>query len=107
MHLADDFSAQLATLCDVDQAIGHLLSIDDINTEEITAQVDTREQILQKLLCMIEQCPELAQLPAWQRAIDDTAAMVQLMQQKTALAGQALKQYRHGQRSVQQYKKFL
>lgn len=107
MHLTDNFSAQLARLGDVDHAIEVELSSDDINTKEITELVDKREQLLQGLLCAIDELPPLSQTEQWQHAIKETQRVVLLMQSKTTLIGQTLYKYRHGNKSVQQYKKFL
>jgi flagellar rod protein FlaI len=107
MPLDRDFDSKLANLRELDHEINQLLTIDEINTEEILHHVDTREQILQSLIEMISLHPQLADKPHWHQAIESTKVIVQQMQLKTAEFGKALQKYRHGKRSVQQYQKFL
>ncbi|EGU31528.1 flagellar protein FliT [Vibrio scophthalmi] len=107
MHSTDNFTEQLKQLSDIDHIIKSELSASDINTEEITELVDKREQLLQRLLCTIDELPQLSQTEQWQQAIKETQNVVLLMQSKTTLIGQTLYKYRHGNKSVQQYKKFL
>tara|TARA_Y100001956_G_scaffold82877_1_gene106381 strand:+ start:1865 stop:2188 length:324 start_codon:yes stop_codon:yes gene_type:complete len=107
MHLAEEFEQQLLLLCDLNHKLSSLITQDSFETEDILLMVDTREQILQNLLSLIEQDAELATLTQWQTAIQETQAIVELMQLKTAEIGKSLQKFRHGQRSVQQYKKFL
>ncbi|MGY3687900.1 flagellar protein FliT [Vibrio coralliilyticus] len=107
MHLADDFLAQISFLGDLDHDIASNLSADDINTEEIAQLVDKREQLLLTLISTINEHQELAQLPEWQSAIERTQLTVELMQKKTAELGSSLQKYRYGNKSVQQYKKFI
>lgn len=107
MHLDNDFADRLVSLRDTDHKITQRLTAEAFNTEDIVQLVDTREQILQSLLDMINVHPQLAQQQQWKEAVSSTQAVVQLMQLKTAEFGQALKKYRHGNRSVQQYQKFL
>lgn len=107
MHLADNFYDQLAQLSDLDRTITNELSFDNINTEEITQLVDNRKQLLLSLFRAIEGSPQLAQTEQWQVAIKQTQGVVALMQNKTTAIGQTLYKYRHGNKSVQQYKKFL
>lgn len=107
MHLDNEFEVNLAKVSDLDLKISETLAADEINTEEIVQLVDTREQILQKLLKAIQVNPELAQQHQWQETVARTQSVVQLMQNKTAELGTALQKYRHGKRSVQQYQKFL
>lgn len=107
MHSADDFLAEISFLCDLDRDIANNLSAGDINAEEIVQLVDKREQLLLTLISTINEQQELAQLPEWQSAIERTQLTVELMQKKTAELGSSLKKYRYGNKSVQQYKKFL
>ncbi len=107
MQSTDRFTAQLKQLSDIDHVVTIKLSLDDINTEEIGELVDKREQLLQGLLCTIDELPQLSQTEQWQRAIKETQNVVVLMQNKTTMIGQTLYKYRHGNKSVQQYKKFL
>ena len=107
MHLADDFLAQVSFLGDLDHDITSNLSAADINTEEIVQLVDKREQLLLTLISTINEHRELAQLPEWQSAIERTQLTVELMQKKTAELGSSLQKYRYGNKSVQQYKKFI
>ena len=107
MPLTDKFTVQLKQLSDIDRIIETNLSLSDINAEEIGELVDKREQLLQRLLCTIDELPQLSQTEQWQRAIKETQNVVVLMQSKTTMIGQTLYKYRHGNKSVQQYKKFL
>ena len=107
MQLTDRFTEQLKQLSDIDHIMTIELSSSDIKTEEIGELVDKREQLLQGLLCTIDELPQLSQTEQWQRAIKETQNVVVLMQSKTTIIGQALYKYRHGNKSVQQYKKFL
>ncbi|SDH52272.1 flagellar rod protein FlaI [Vibrio xiamenensis] len=107
MPLAKSFTEQLVLLSDIDHEISNSLALDDINTEEILAIVDRREQLLQSLLSYIESSPKFAESPEWRSAVQETQRIVELMQSKTDQFGQALHKYRYGKKSVQQYKKFL
>lgn len=107
MHLEDDFQAKLSQLSDLDQLITEQLSLSDINAEEITQLVDKREQLLLGILSKIDEAPKLAQLESWRAAVYQTQKVLGLMQEQTRSIGQSLHKYRHGNKSVQQYKKFL
>ncbi|HAS63072.1 MAG TPA: flagellar protein FliT [Vibrio sp.] len=107
MHLADDFYTKVVILSEIDHIITKELSLSDINAEEISELVDKREQLLLSLLSLIDESPQLAQTEQWQSAIKQTRTVVLLMQEKTKFIGQSLYKYRHGNKSVQQYKKFL
>ncbi|WP_158107650.1 flagellar protein FliT [Vibrio furnissii] len=97
----------LQALCDLNHQMKEKLAVDDINSEEITALVDKREQILQELLTYVSEHPGFARSNEWRDAVQDTQHLVELMQLKTAAIGKTLHKYRHGNKSVQQYKKFL
>ncbi|WP_181359437.1 flagellar protein FliT [Vibrio paracholerae] len=99
--------AELQRLSDLDQQIATLLAEDDIHTEDILQLVDNREQLLHSLLGYLAEHPELAKSDLWLKAIGNTQQLVEQMQLKTAAMGQTLHTYRHGNKSVQQYKKFL
>lgn len=107
MHLHSEFEQSLAEICDLDLKISSYLAQNEIDAEEITALVDTREQLLQKLLLLIGQNAELAKSAQWQQAIRGTQEIVELMQTKTNDIGLSLRKYQHGKRSVQQYQKFI
>ncbi|MEH0758393.1 flagellar protein FliT [Vibrio sp. 16] len=107
MHLVEEFEQNLGELRDLNHTISSVITQEAFETEEILALVDTRERILQNLFSLIERDAELAQTAQWHSAIQETKAIVELMQVKTAEVGKSLQKYRHGQRSVQQYKKFL
>ncbi|WP_194435993.1 flagellar protein FliT [Vibrio fluminensis] len=107
MLLADSFQTKLTKLSDLDQLIVSGLNSDEINAEEISQLVDKREHLLQSALQLISQSPMLAQAEQWRTAINQTEQVVRLMQEKTHIIGQSLHKYRHGNKSVQQYKKFL
>ena len=98
---------ELQKLCDVDQLISLQIKNIEINAEEIIVLVDKREQILQKALYQLEIHPELKATKQWQDAIIRTKHLVELMQSETSQIGKMLHKYRHGNKSVQQYKKFL
>ncbi|WP_185841426.1 flagellar protein FliT [Vibrio cholerae] len=99
--------AELQRLSDLDQQIATLLAEDDIHTEDILQLVDNREQLLHSLLGYLAEHPELAKSDLWLKAIGNTQQLVEQMQLKTAAMRQTLHKYRHGNKSVQQYKKFL
>lgn len=98
--------AELQRLSDLDQQIATLLAEDDIHTEDILQLVDNREQLLHSLLGYLAEHPELAKSDLWLKAIGNTQQLVEQMQLKTAAMGQTLHKYRHGNKSVQQYKSF-
>jgi flagellar rod protein FlaI len=97
----------LLELCELDQLIIAKLEFDEINAEEITQLVDNREQLLQNVIQAIDLHPEVRQSSEWSEAISRTRQLVGLMQSKTTRLGKALYKYRHGAKSVQQYRKFL
>lgn len=98
---------QLLILSDLGHQIKAILAIEEINTEEINHLVDKRERILQNLLMYASENPQFANSTQWRNAIDETKHLVELMQSKTVEIGKTLQKYRHGNKSVQQYKKFL
>ncbi len=98
---------RLVLICDIDHKIYLLLQDSEINTEEIALLVDKRDQILQELLCSAEEDSSLLKTEEWREAILNTKRLVELMQSKTSSLGDQLKRYRHGNKSVQQYKKYL
>ncbi|WP_165312779.1 flagellar protein FliT [Vibrio ziniensis] len=98
---------QLKELGDVDNRIKVLLADVDINVDEIIQLVDIREQLLQVLLTLVSENPAFGKSQRWRDAIRDTQQLVELMQSKTVLIGKDLQKFRHGNKSVQQYKKFL
>ncbi|MDA0148084.1 flagellar protein FliT [Vibrio sp. LaRot3] len=107
MLLANNFLEQLKLLSDLDRNIKITLTSADIDTEEIHSLVDKREQLLLTIISDVKKSPELAETEQWQKAIALTKEVVDLMAQQTAAIGQTLHKYRHGSKSVQQYKKFL
>ncbi len=98
---------QLQALRDIDTKIKLLLNIDDFDVKEVTQLVDIREQLLRELLDQVSDNPALGKSQLWLRAVQDTQQVVDLMQSKTVRIGQDLQKFRHGNKSVQQYKKFL
>lgn len=98
---------ELQKLCELDQQIMAKFEISEINTEEIMALVDNREQLLQNVLHLLDSHPDVRQSSEWYNAITRTRKLVELMQTETTRVGKDLKKYRHGNKSVQQYKKFL
>ncbi|WP_070962807.1 flagellar protein FliT [Vibrio sonorensis] len=107
MLSADKWCTEIALLSEVDHVIKSHLASDSINPEEIVLLVDRREQILQTLLNSIKECPEFAESEQWQTAIRDTQLIAEQMQAQTQAFGKELSKLRHGNKSVQQYKKFL
>lgn len=98
---------ELQLLCDLDHQIKQGLTAEEINAEEIVRLVDKREQLLQGLLTFAADNPEFAHSEEWRSAILQTQQLVELMQSKTSAIGHLLHKYRYGNKSVQQYKKFL
>lgn len=98
---------ELQKLCELDQQIMAKFEISEINTEEIMALVDNREQLLQNVLQLLDSNPDVKQSSEWYNAITRTRKLVELMQTETTRVGKDLRKYRHGNKSVQQYKKFL
>ncbi|MBD1556037.1 flagellar protein FliT [Vibrio sp. S9_S30] len=97
----------LTDLSDLDRQLVSFLEKDEIMAEEIVAVVDKREQLLQSVLQEFEKSPELINKEEWKDAVVRTQKMVLLMQANTNKIAEHLKKYRHGNKSVQQYKKFL
>ncbi|MDC0611051.1 flagellar protein FliT [Vibrio sp.] len=98
---------RLKILCDIDHEIDGLLNAVDINSEEINALVDKRDQILHEILDGYSQGSSLLDTEEWRQAIINTQRLVERMDQKTNDLSEDLKRFRHGNKSVQQYKKFL
>ncbi|MDV6251516.1 flagellar protein FliT [Vibrio sp. EA2] len=99
--------SELIEINNVDQRINQELQKVDINTEEILRLVDIRESLLQNLLPIAQENPLLKQEVEWQDLLARTQKIVELMQSETSKAGKALHKLRYGQRSLQQYKKFI
>ncbi|WP_394251840.1 flagellar protein FliT [Vibrio profundi] len=99
--------SELQELCELDQQIFATFENSEINTEEIHQLVDNREQLLQNILQRLEDFPETKRSSEWFEAIERTKKLVGLMQSETSRIGKTLHKYRHGNKSVQQYKKFL
>lgn len=100
-------TSPLRELCELDQLIISKLEFSEINAEEIATLVDNREQLLQNVLQFIDSHPDVKQSSEWFEAISRTRKLVELMQSETGRVGKTLHKYRHGAKSVQQYKKFL
>ncbi|MGF1695886.1 flagellar protein FliT [Vibrio lamellibrachiae] len=92
---------------DIDHQITAILQKDDFDAGEIVGLVDKREQILQNILNYIKENPSFAESEDWLSLVEQTKRVVGLMQSETMQIGNALKKYRYGNKSVQQYKKFL
>lgn len=99
--------SELIDIHDVDQRIDHELQKVEINTEEILRLVDIRERLLRNLLPIVQQNPLVKQDAEWQDLLARTKSIVELMQSETLKAGKELHKLRYGQRSLQQYKKFI
>jgi flagellar protein FlaI len=97
----------LSQLSDLDHEIKDNLINRDINTEEILTLVDKRDQILQTLIDYASKNEQFAKSQQWQDAIFSTKQLVELMVAETSKVGEQLREFRRGQKSVQQYKKFL
>ncbi|HHC6525304.1 TPA: flagellar protein FliT [Vibrio parahaemolyticus] len=98
---------ELIEISDIDQLITQELEKVDFNTEEILRLVDIRERLLQNLLPIIQQNPLVKQDVEWQDLLTRTKRIVELMQSETSRVGKELHKFRYGQRSLQQYKKFI
>ncbi|EHH1029715.1 flagellar protein FliT [Vibrio parahaemolyticus] len=98
---------ELIEISDIDQLITQELEKVDFNTEEILRLVDIRERLLQNLLPIIQQNPLVKQDEEWRDLLTRTKRIVELMQSETSKAGKELQKLRYGQRSLQQYKKFI
>ena len=97
----------LIEISDIDQLIAQELEKIDFNTEEILHLVDIRERLLQNLLSIVENNPLVKQEAEWQDLLTRTKSIVELMQNETTNVGKELHKFRYGQRSLQQYKKFI
>ncbi|MDK9757336.1 flagellar protein FliT [Vibrio sp. D173a] len=97
----------LIEISDIDQLITQELEKVDFNTEEILHLVDIRERLLQNLLSIVENNPLVKQEAEWQDLLTRTKSIVELMQNETTKVGKELHKFRYGQRSLQQYKKFI
>ncbi|WP_045464145.1 flagellar protein FliT [Vibrio hyugaensis] len=98
---------ELIEISDTDQLITQELEKVDVNAEEIQRLVDIRERLLQNLLPIVESNPALKQEAEWQDLLIRTKRIVELMQTETSNVGKELHKFRYGQRSLQQYKKFI
>lgn len=99
--------SELIEISDIDQLITQELEKVDFNTEEILHLVDIRERLLQNLLSIVENNPLVKQEAEWQDLLTRTKSIVELMQNETTNVGKELHKFRYGQRSLQQYKKFI
>ncbi len=99
--------SELREIHDLDHRINQALQKVEINTEEILHLVDIREQLLESLLPIIRQNPLVKQDAEWQDLLTRTQSIVELMQSETLKTGKELHKLRYGQRSLQQYKKFI
>lgn len=100
----DDYLVQLS---DIDRKINILLLDKEINSEEISALVDKRDQILQLLVDYASKNERFAKSEQWQQAIESTRQLVSLMATETAKLGEQLRKFRQGQKSIRQYQKFI
>ncbi|BBM64106.1 flagellar protein FliT [Vibrio alfacsensis] len=98
---------ELQKISDIDQLITQHLEKDDFNAEEILHLVDIRESLLESLLSSAESNPLVKQQVEWQDLLTRTKKIVELMQVETSNVGKELHKFRYGQRSLQQYKKFI
>ncbi|EDP59151.1 flagellar protein FliT [Vibrio sp. AND4] len=96
----------LIEISDIDRLITRGLEKAALNTEEILHLVDSREELLQNLLSIVEDNPSLKQGAEWQDLLIRTQSIVELMQNETMNLSKDLHKFRYGQRSLQQYKKF-
>lgn len=98
---------ELQKISDIDQLITQHLEKDDFNAEEILHLVDIRESLLESLLSSAESNPLVKQQVEWRDLLTRTKKIVELMQVETSNVGKELHKFRYGQRSLQQYKKFI
>lgn len=94
-------------LSDLDHRLLSVLENVDVDTEEIHQLVDTREQIINKLVVACQGNPNLKQSTEWQDVVESTRRITHHMKMKTEQLGLTLRKYRHGKRSLQQYQKFI
>jgi flagellar rod protein FlaI len=94
-------------LSDLDHRLLSLIENIDPETEEIHQLVDKREQLIKTIVDVCKRNPNLQQSAQWQQVVESTRHIAQLMESKTEQLGQSLRKYRHGKRSLQQYKKFI
>ena len=99
--------SELIEIHDVDLHINRELKKVEINTEEIIRLVDIRERLLRNLLPIVQQNPLVKQDEEWQDLLSRTKSIVELMQSETSKTSKDLHRLRYGQRSLQQYKKFI
>ncbi len=97
----------LREIHDIDLQINQELQKIEINTEEILLLVDIRERLLQSLLLIVQKNPLVKQDAEWQGLLARTQSIVHRMLLETSKAGEELHKLRYGQRSLQQYKKFI
>ncbi|MGR5299968.1 flagellar protein FliT [Vibrio alfacsensis] len=98
---------ELREIAEIDQLITQELEKVDFNAEEILRLVDIRERLLQDLLVMAHSNPLEKQGLEWQDLLTRTKKIVEQMQSETSNVGKELYKFRYGQRSLQQYKKFI
>jgi flagellar rod protein FlaI len=79
----------------------------DPKTEEIHQLVDNRERFTKTIIDVCKRNPNLQNSAQWQQVVESTRHIAQLMESRTEQLGQSLIKYRHGKRSLQQYKKFI
>ncbi|WP_117233452.1 flagellar protein FliT [Vibrio maerlii] len=100
-------TTKLQELCDLDSQLIELLNIDSPETEEIVAMVDKRDKLVQIILQEVKSDSSMTQSKLWDESIKRTKFIIERMNDETSKLGQQLRRYRHGNKSVQQYKKFI
>jgi flagellar rod protein FlaI len=98
---------QTQEIREIDHQITLILQKTEFDAEEIAVLVDKRERILQNILNYIKENPSFAESEDWLSLIEQTKRVVALLHSETTQLGNTLKKYRYGNKSVQQYKKFL
>lgn len=100
MHIFNELS-------DLDHRLLSLIENIDPVTEEIHQLVDKREQIVKTIIDVCKRNPNLQQSAQWKQVVESTRHITVLMESKTEQLGQSLRKYRHGKRSLQQYKNYI
>lgn len=100
---------QLKMLRQMNSYLSQLLDEQELNVHEIQLWVAKRAQLLEEVAVDINHPDHWihSHQAEWQAVIRETHSLVEQMQAMTLELEQQLQKYRHGSKSVQQYKKFL
>lgn len=100
---------QLEMLCQMNHHLSQLLGDQELDTHEIQLWVAKRAELLEEIAVDINHPDHWvhSHQAEWHAVIQETHFLVEQMQAMTLELEQQLQKYRHGSKSVQQYKKFL